>query len=70
MDGCLFCKIVSGDIPCYKVWENDQFLAFLDKLDEEATSKPASLSVSLLLSGEVVIFLLIFIILNSKPLSK
>ncbi len=30
MDGCLFCKIVSGDIPCYKVWENDQFLAFLD----------------------------------------
>ena len=30
MDSCLFCKIVSGDIPCYKVWEDDQFLAFLD----------------------------------------
>jgi histidine triad (HIT) family protein len=30
MSGCLFCKIVSGDIPCYKVWEDSQFLAFLD----------------------------------------
>ncbi len=30
MDSCLFCKIVSGDIPCYKVWEDEQFLAFLD----------------------------------------
>lgn len=27
---CLFCKIVSGDIPCYKIWEDDRFLAFLD----------------------------------------
>lgn len=27
---CLFCKIVAGDIPCYKIWENDHFLAFLD----------------------------------------
>lgn len=30
MDGCIFCKIVTGDIPCYKVWEDDNFLAFLD----------------------------------------
>jgi histidine triad (HIT) family protein len=30
MNNCLFCKIISGDIPCYKVWEDDQFLAFLD----------------------------------------
>ncbi len=30
MDNCLFCKIISGDILCYKVWEDDQFLAFLD----------------------------------------
>ena len=29
MDNCIFCKIVSGEIPCYKVAENDQFLAFL-----------------------------------------
>ena len=27
---CLFCKIINGDIPCYKVYENDYILAFLD----------------------------------------
>jgi histidine triad (HIT) family protein len=27
---CLFCKIIKGDIPCYKVWEDDNYLAFLD----------------------------------------
>ena len=26
----IFTRIVSGEIPCYKVAENDQFLAFLD----------------------------------------
>lgn len=26
----IFSKIVSGDIPCYKIHENDEFLAFLD----------------------------------------
>lgn len=26
----IFSKIVSGAIPCYKVAENDEFLAFLD----------------------------------------
>jgi histidine triad (HIT) family protein len=26
----LFTKIVNGEIPCFKVAENDQFLAFLD----------------------------------------
>lgn len=26
----LFSKIVAGEIPCAKVWENDEFLAFLD----------------------------------------
>ena len=26
----IFTKIVSGEIPCYKVAENDYFLAFLD----------------------------------------
>ena len=26
----LFSKIVAGEIPCHKVAENDQFLAFLD----------------------------------------
>ena len=26
----IFSKIVVGEIPCYKVAENDEFLAFLD----------------------------------------
>lgn len=27
---CLFCKIVNGDIPSYKVYEDKKCLAFLD----------------------------------------
>lgn len=27
---CVFCKIVAGDIPCAKVLETDEALAFLD----------------------------------------
>lgn len=27
---CIFCKIISGEIPSYKVYEDDSFLAFLD----------------------------------------
>jgi len=30
MDECIFCKIVKGEIPCEKIWENDEFLAILD----------------------------------------
>lgn len=30
MDDCLFCKIAKGDIPSEKVFENNDFLAFLD----------------------------------------
>lgn len=30
MEDCIFCKIVKGDIPCYKVWEDDKHLAFLN----------------------------------------
>ena len=26
----IFSKIINGDIPCYKVLENNNFLAFLD----------------------------------------
>lgn len=26
----IFERIVSGEIPCHRVWENDQHLAFLD----------------------------------------
>lgn len=27
---CIFCKILKGDIPCNKVFENDNFIAILD----------------------------------------
>ncbi|MEN6622212.1 MAG: histidine triad nucleotide-binding protein [Smithella sp.] len=30
MSDCLFCKIVKGEIPCSKVYEDDQVLAFDD----------------------------------------
>ena len=30
MDECLFCKIIKGDIPSRKVFENDDCYAFLD----------------------------------------
>ncbi len=29
-DGCVFCKIAAGKIPCHKIYEDDQILAFLD----------------------------------------
>jgi len=28
-EDCIFCKIVKGIEPCHKIWENDEFLAFL-----------------------------------------
>lgn len=27
---CIFCKIVSGEIPCAKIYESEKVLAFLD----------------------------------------
>ena len=30
MDDCLFCNIISGDIPADKVFENERILAFRD----------------------------------------
>lgn len=27
---CIFCKIINGEIPSYKVYEDDTVLAFLD----------------------------------------
>ena len=27
---CLFCKIISNEIPCFKIYEDDRVLAFLD----------------------------------------
>lgn len=30
MNDCLFCKIIAGDIPCQKVYEDDKVFAFRD----------------------------------------
>ena len=30
MTDCLFCKIAAGNIPCNKVYEDEDFLAFHD----------------------------------------
>ncbi len=27
---CIFCKIIAGQIPCHKLYEDDRVLAFLD----------------------------------------
>ena len=29
-DECIFCKILRGEIPCFKVYEDDDVLAFMD----------------------------------------
>lgn len=30
MENCIFCKIIKGELPSYKVYEDDLFMAFLD----------------------------------------
>ena len=30
VDDCIFCKIIAGDIPSSKVYEDEEVLAFLD----------------------------------------
>ena len=30
VEDCVFCKIIRGEIPCSKLYEDDQILAFLD----------------------------------------
>jgi len=30
MEDCIFCKIINGEIPAAKVYENDKAIAFLD----------------------------------------
>lgn len=30
MEDCLFCKIIKGEIPCHKIYEDENVLAFLD----------------------------------------
>lgn len=30
MEDCIFCKIVKGEMPCFKIYEDDHTLAFPD----------------------------------------
>ena len=30
MDDCIFCRIASGSLPCHQIYEDKDFLAFLD----------------------------------------
>mgnify|MGYP002515987050 FL=1 len=30
MEDCIFCKIIRGEIPCKKIYEDSEFLAFHD----------------------------------------
>ena len=30
MNNCIFCKIIKGEIPSHKVYEDEKFFAFLD----------------------------------------
>ena len=30
MKDCIFCKIVRGEVPAVKIWEDKEFFAFLD----------------------------------------
>lgn len=29
-EGCIFCKIAAGTIPCFKIYEDDLVISFLD----------------------------------------
>lgn len=30
MKDCVFCKIAKGEIPCHKIYEDENYIAFLD----------------------------------------
>lgn len=30
MESCIFCQILKGSAPAHKIWENENFFAFLD----------------------------------------
>jgi histidine triad (HIT) family protein len=34
MSDCIFCKIIAGEIPSYKIYENEHVYAFLDVAED------------------------------------
>ncbi len=45
MEDCIFCKIVRGEAPSYKIWEDENHIAFLD-------IKPAAEGMTLVIPKE------------------
>jgi histidine triad (HIT) family protein len=31
MGGCIFCEVINGSVPSFKIYEDDEFLAILDR---------------------------------------
>jgi hypothetical protein len=38
MSNCIFCKIIAGEIPCRKLCEDDELLAFHDAAPQASLS--------------------------------
>lgn len=71
---CIFCKIINGEIPSYKIFENDFVIAFLD-ISQETTGHTLVLpkkhiSNILELDEETNIYLSSAILKVTKLLSK
>ena len=48
----IFSKIISGEIPCYKVSDTEDFLAFLDMLLLDLPKRAAARPPMLVIGGE------------------
>lgn len=70
---CIFCKIVKGEIPCVKIWEDEKHLAILDinpntdgltlvltkeHFDSDATDMPDKDYVNLMIASKKIAKLL------------
>ena len=51
MENCIFCKIVSGEISTAKIYEDENFLAFLDIHPQAPDMRRLSLSPTIAGSG-------------------
>ncbi len=60
MNDCIFCKIIKGEVPCYKIYEDDDCLVILDVF-------PATKGQSLVLSKKHEAYM---INLDDKTYSK
>ena len=45
---CVFCKVIKGELPSYKVYEDDDFLAFLSIPSAERMMRSIASSVNVL----------------------